>query len=110
MSEPPATEGSTTQSDGNTTTVPNPPAHSSAPTNTPPALPDFSGITTQLAALPEQIAKSVREAIGTPKTPDKPADKPEEKAADKPTETAKPTETVKPTTPGKKSFRDWWFD
>lgn len=65
---------------------------------------DLSALTTVLTALPEQIARSVREAVGTPqavtrKSPEESVDKTEK------AETKKEKQLI----PTKKSFRDWWF-
>jgi hypothetical protein len=107
MSEPQNTDSSTTDS-GATTKPPVATVVTNTPnTPTPPAtVPDFSNLLTQLSALPEQIASSVKEAVGTPKptVTAKPEDKVTEvKPVDKPDD--KPTST-----PGRKSFTDWWFN
>lgn len=91
---------------GENTPPANPPAQPpTQPANPPaqPAQPDLSGLMTALAALPETIAKSVKEAVGTPAKPVK---------QETPTEQPKQEEKkiAAPAEPGKKkSFSDWWF-
>jgi hypothetical protein len=63
---------------------------------------------TALSALPETIAKSVKEAIGTPQQPTPPVQKTEETAPPKKTEETAPPKKDEGT-PGKKTFAQMWF-
>lgn len=97
--------------------------NSAGASHAPIQMPDFGPVMTAIAALPEQIAKSVKEAVGTPAKP--PASKPESDSSGSngsegatgtgsaSTGTSKPTSgTSAPSgEPGKrKGLADWWFN
>lgn len=76
-----------------------PPAQSPAPQQNGPQNggTDLSGLTQQIAALPEQIVSAIREAVQPPKAPEQPAATP-------------PANGGGHSEPGKpKSFAEWWF-
>lgn len=80
------------------------------PATQPAAQPDFSQLLSAIAAMPEQIAKSVSEAVKPPtrQTPVAPVEKLADKTVeDKAKETAAPTHTQ--TQPGKSKLASWWF-
>jgi hypothetical protein len=101
--------------DNETTESNNTPPTVTPPTVTPPqpaAQPalDLTGLMTALNALPETIARSVKEAVGTPAKPvaetKATEEKVTEKSAEKPAAAEKPASLI----PGKKrSFAGWWF-
>lgn len=106
-SNPPADQPHVTHTDPPQLVVPaQPPTPASQPQTPPPAQPpapasngpqngaqDLSGLTQQIAALPEQIVSAIREAVQPPKPADTP---PAQPPADQPGK--------------KKSFGDWWFN
>lgn len=107
---PPDNAGSSAGNSSGTHSAPPPPTVQ---------MPDFGPVMTAISALPEQIAKSVREAVGTPAKPPAP-EKPAESGSNGSNasggtggseSTSKPAS--KPTTgePGKRrSFADWWVN
>lgn len=113
MSDNSGTESNTTESGAGS----NPPSTQQQSVTTPPpaAQPDYSkqfeAFSTTLTALPEMIAKSVKEAIGTPApAKSEPAEKPAEKTnTEKPAEKA--TEKTTEAVPGRRGWDGgkWWF-
>lgn len=120
MSEGSTTESNETNTDsqnGNSSNTPannTPPAQQSTPpaNNTPSA--DFTALTTLLTALPEQIAKSVKEAVGTPAKPTT-----ENKTTENKSQESKPAENAATAEKGKapgetegktlqQRFANWW--
>lgn len=85
------------------------------------SLPDFGPVMTAIAALPEQIAKSVKEAVGTPAKPAERQPESESKGASGSeasegagtgrTAGSKQTSGSESTRqPGRKTLADWWFN
>lgn len=101
-------------------TTETPPSNPNPPTQpAPPAQQDLSQLLTHIAALPEQIAKSVSEAVKPPKAvqqppADKPVDKKETVVETLDNKGEKTKETVAPTEQKGSSFgdrfRNWWFE
>lgn len=126
MSEAQVTESGSsanTQSDSNTGSSA-PPAQTTPPPQTQSnsggtGTQDLTALVTTLTALPEQIARSVKEAVGTPAKPaETPASKPPEGSEDKgkggqdsgDSKGNQSTAGATTKTPGRKSFTDWWFN
>lgn len=85
-------------------------------------IPDFTGVMTAIAALPEQIAKSVKEAVGTPAKPPasvQPAESGSNGTNDSGdkggsgsggTRTSGGTSTASGQPGKRRSFADWWIN
>ncbi len=111
-------QNNTQSNAGQNAPSPQPPAQNHAPS---PAMPDFSKLTETLNALPESIARSVKEAVGTPTNPtpaapstaketDSADSKKEEKGTDDDsTSRAKPSSVPGSGEQRPNRFANWWF-
>jgi hypothetical protein len=75
-----------------------------------PGTPNFGEVLTAIQAIPEQVARAVRELAPRPSEPRNPSANQTTQGTGNGAQTAAQTSS-RPTTqtPGKKSFADWWF-